>query len=202
MIYFTADTHFGHENIIRYCTRPFESAEHMDRELMHYWNCRVEPDDTVYHLGDFTLANEHQARDYFHQLNGRIFILGNAWHHDSRWLPVVEQVGTSGKQAKMGLAPFYSASHHQVTILPAMHILEFPEYGSGGHSQALVLCHYPLAVWDRRHYGSWHLHGHSHGTHQNGGLSFDVGVDCNQYRPVSMEGVIRQMKVCGWIDPK
>jgi calcineurin-like phosphoesterase family protein len=34
--------------------------------------------------------------------------------------------------------------------------------------------------------------------HQNGGYSFDVGVDANQYRPISLEGVIRQMTAYGW----
>lgn len=197
-IWFTSDTHFGHENIIRYCDRPFENVAHMDRELIASWNQCVCDNDTVYHLGDFTFGDEHKAREYFRCLNGRIWVLGNAWHHDARWLSSVGWVGTSGKQAMPGLAPFWSASHHQVHILPALHVLEFPEWGTKGHSLGVTLCHYPLAVWDRSHYGAWHLYGHSHGQHQNGGLSFDVGVDCNQYRPVSLGGVWRQMKAYGW----
>jgi calcineurin-like phosphoesterase family protein len=197
-IWFTADHHFGHENIISYCERPFANAVEMDAHMIGRWNAVVSDDDIVYHLGDFTLGDEHLARAYFRQLNGHIFVLGNAWHHDARWLPVVNIVGTSGKLAKTGLAPYYSASHHQIKILPALHVLEFPEFGKNGYSQALVLCHYPLAVWDRQHYGAWHLFGHSHGRHQNLGFSFDVGVDCNQFRPVSLAGVVRQMKVYGW----
>ena len=30
--------------------------------------------------------------------------------------------------------------------------------------QLVVLCHYAMRVWDRSHYGSWHLYGHSHGN--------------------------------------
>jgi calcineurin-like phosphoesterase family protein len=198
MIYFTSDTHFGHENIIKYCDRPFKDADHMDCALVENWNRAIGENDTVYHLGDFTFGGEKQARDYFRRLNGRIFVLGAPWHHDSRWLPSVGQINTSGKMPKTGLASFWSATHQQVTILPPMHVLEFLEYGDGHHSHGLVLCHYPLAVWDRKHYGAWHLYGHSHGTHQNGGLSFDVGVDCNQFRPVSLDGVVRQMKAYGW----
>ena len=34
MIYFTADTHFGHENVIRFCGRPYTTAAEMDEALV------------------------------------------------------------------------------------------------------------------------------------------------------------------------
>ena len=52
MIYFTADTHFGHYNVIRFCDRPFASAEEMDEAMIQNWNDRVTGNDTVYILGD------------------------------------------------------------------------------------------------------------------------------------------------------
>lgn len=51
-IFFTADLHFWHENIIQYCQRPFASADEMNSALISNWNARVTPDDTVYILGD------------------------------------------------------------------------------------------------------------------------------------------------------
>ena len=48
MIYFTADTHFGHENVIRFCGRPFSCAAEMDEALIANWNSRVKGNDTVY----------------------------------------------------------------------------------------------------------------------------------------------------------
>ena len=48
MIYFTADTHFEHENVIRFCDRPFASANEMDEAMIANWNARVRGNDTVY----------------------------------------------------------------------------------------------------------------------------------------------------------
>ena len=47
MIYFTADTHFGHENVIRFCGRPYATAAEMDEALVESWNSRVKGNDTV-----------------------------------------------------------------------------------------------------------------------------------------------------------
>ena len=52
-IFFTSDSHFGHENIIRFCKRPFNSVREMNEELIHRWNSKVRPNDIVFHLGDF-----------------------------------------------------------------------------------------------------------------------------------------------------
>jgi len=182
-LWFTSDHHFGHENIIKFCDRPFETIEEMDAELIRLWNAVVKPTDTVYHLGDFTLFGPEAASLYFAQLNGIIRVLRNPWHHDKRWIP-----------GHADMSPEYrSKTGTVVTFHPPIVVLEFPEYGDGKHPQTLVLCHYPLAVWDRKHYGAWHLYGHSHGQYQNDGLSFDVGVDCNHFRPVRLDGVARRM---------
>ncbi len=52
MVFFTADTHFGHENVIRFTERPFSSAQEMDEALIANWNARVHGGDKVYILGD------------------------------------------------------------------------------------------------------------------------------------------------------
>jgi calcineurin-like phosphoesterase family protein len=53
--------------------------------------------------------------------------------------------------------------------------------------QALVLCHYPMREWPGRDRGAWHLHGHSHGKNlPSEGKQWDVGVDVNNYRPLSL----------------
>lgn len=53
MIWFTADTHFGHTNILKPCDRPWDSVDEHDSGLIANWNGRVDPKDKVYHLEDF-----------------------------------------------------------------------------------------------------------------------------------------------------
>ena len=58
----------------------------------------------------------------------------------------------------------------------------------------IVICHYAMHTWARSHYNSWHLFGHSHGSLNHFGKTHDVGVDNNDYYPVSMEQIIEIMK--------
>ncbi|PIP83204.1 MAG: hypothetical protein CO113_03370 [Elusimicrobia bacterium CG_4_9_14_3_um_filter_62_55] len=51
-IFFTADTHFNHANVIKYCARPFASIDEMNREMIARWNAVVGPEDTVYNSYD------------------------------------------------------------------------------------------------------------------------------------------------------
>ena len=51
-IWFTADSHWGHANAIRYDKRPYESVTEMDADLLRRWNETVGSKDVVYHLGD------------------------------------------------------------------------------------------------------------------------------------------------------
>ena len=77
-VWFTADTHFGHKNIIRYCQRPFVDVEEMNRALIENWNSVVSPDDLVFHLGDFSVGGAAEWTSLLNKLNGEIFlILGN-----------------------------------------------------------------------------------------------------------------------------
>ena len=55
----------------------------------------------------------------------------------------------------------------------------------------IVLCHYAFRVWNKSHRGAWHLYGHSHGSLPDdpNSLSFDAGVDCHEFTPISYERV-------------
>lgn len=78
-IFVVSDTHFGHENIIRYCARPFTSNEEMNSVLVKNWNNTVGPKDTVYFLGDMSFGRDSRPAGYWaKKLNGNIvFVPGN-----------------------------------------------------------------------------------------------------------------------------
>lgn len=80
-LFFTADEHHGHPNIIEYCNRPFKNEQRMTRELISRHNSVVTENDIVYHLGDFAFAGPDRAnyvRSILNKLNGtHILILGN-----------------------------------------------------------------------------------------------------------------------------
>ena len=72
MVYFTADTHFGHENVIRFCDRPFSTADEMDEAMIANWNGRVKGNDTVYVyiLGDMFFRSTN-AETILQRLKGK-----------------------------------------------------------------------------------------------------------------------------------
>lgn len=61
-------------------------------------------------------------------------------------------------------------------------------------NKTIVLSHYPMRGWNRAYHGSYHLFGHEHGNMQPYGKSFDVGVDCWNFYPVSIEQVFEKME--------
>lgn len=80
-IYFIADTHFGHEAMLHYENRPFKDLKEMEEVLIRNWNETVDPEDTVFMLGDFAFGNKEEVTRLCHALNGKkTLVLGN---HDT-----------------------------------------------------------------------------------------------------------------------
>lgn len=79
--WFTSDTHFSHQNIIRFCPDSrgkFRDTDEMDEAIINNWNSRVHPEDTVYHLGDIALGPIAKSLPKVARLNGyKIAVLGN-----------------------------------------------------------------------------------------------------------------------------
>lgn len=165
--FFTADTHWNHDNIRRYSNRPFASVEEMNEALINNWNAVVGPGDTVYHLGDFSLnrgGSKKNTRTIRQRLAGNIlFIRGN---HDKD----IEQ---------------YRDCFGWIKDVAMVQV----------EKQEIFLSHYAHRVWNKSHHNAWHLYGHSHGSLLDDptSLSFDCGVDCHGYKPISFDQVRRLM---------
>ena len=172
-VFFTSDTHFYHANIINFCSRPFKNVEVMNETLIANWNSVVGPDDIVFHLGDFCLGGSAEWTNILNRLNGKIYlIVGN---HDT-------------KNLRQG---YYSHFEH---IAMQMHI----EVGK----QKIYLNHCPFLCYGGAYRDTWQLFGHVHTSKQNTGIDaprlhmlfptqYDVGVDNNNFTPVSFEQVRR-----------
>jgi calcineurin-like phosphoesterase family protein len=172
MIFFTSDTHFWHKSIIHYCNRPWATAEEMNEGLIKRWNERIKPTDTVFHLGDFCFAGITKAQEIFNRLNGILnLVKGN---HDNYKM-----------HSKLGWQNIYE----YLSLKPNIHY-EDDDGNIQQTAQQIILCHFPFLSWDGMAHGSWHLHGHCHGSlPYTGGRILDVGVDPNDWYPLSLNDV-------------
>ena len=94
MKYFIADTHFNHENIIKYCNRPFKNSKEMNEYIANKWNSVVTKGDIVYHLGDVGFGSTEELKELVGRLNGtKILIRGN--HDYKRGINGWKKVGFS-----------------------------------------------------------------------------------------------------------
>lgn len=116
MVLFTADTHFGYENIIKMCNRPFSSVEEMDETLINNWNAKVKGNDTVYILGDMFFRCTYNPEDILRRLNGKKVIVER--NYDASWMNKVDL---------------------QKYFIQVDKLVEF-SYGTRG----MTLCHYPM----------------------------------------------------------
>lgn len=170
-LWFTSDHHWGHANIIRFSQRPYADVDEMNEALIANWNRVVGEKDTVYHLGDIFMLASQEAKRIRERLNGTICLIrGN---HD--------KTADSMKQAFAWIKDY-----HELKV-------EDPDTPDG--KRRIVLCHYAFRVWNKSHHGSWHLYGHSHGSLPDdpNSLSFDAGVDCHDYAPISYARVKEMM---------
>lgn len=86
-IWLISDTHFFHQNIIKFCDRPFSSVEEMNEHMVDKWNSVVKPGDKVYHLGDVLMGpiSPGHFESFWPRLNGsKRLVVGN--HDDIKYL--------------------------------------------------------------------------------------------------------------------
>lgn len=165
-IYFTADLHFGHPNIVKHSIkRPFSDPKDIawhDEWLLQLWKGTVDKHDIIYILGDLTFLKSEDARHLLEKLPGQKFLIeGN---HDG-----------SIQAYKNYFKGVYQIK--EMTFKPTVAPFLKEDF-------KVVMCHYPMVTWNHKPHGSVMLHGHSHGkldeyNAQSMDLRFDVGIDGN-----------------------
>ena len=170
VIFFTADLHLGHKNIIKHCDRPFSSVEEMDEHIITIWNSIIGSNDNVYIIGDLIFRSNVAPQSYLNSLRGKKhLILGN---HDTAWIKKVEM------------------SKHFASVE------RLAEISDGQHK--IALCHYPLLSWNHMAKGSYMIHGHIHNNREAQYFPLlrqmpnllNAGVDINGFRPVKLDELI------------
>lgn len=164
MKFFTADLHFGHENIITSCKRPFKNATHMDKTIVRNWNRVVGEEDWVYVVGDVSMMGKNNRGFYeniMRRLKGYKVLVGG--NHDVDSLRFL--AGDRGIGFVQVAYPFLLVDEFLLWHDPVPPAVSFPHWPAiTGHVHTM-----------------WH-------THEN---CFNCGVDVNGFTPVS-EDAIRQ----------
>ena len=167
-VFFIADTHFGHANVLRFCARPFSSVEEMDEKLIENWNAKVKGNDTVFVIGDMFYRCENAAQILRRLKGKKHLILGN---HDRSWMDQVD------------LEDYF---------IGVDRILDLSD-GERGYT----LCHYPMLQWPHQK-RTFMIHGHIHNDVsfdfwpllRARERVMNAGVDVNGYEPVAFEELV------------
>jgi calcineurin-like phosphoesterase family protein len=133
-IWLISDTHLNHNNIIKYCNRPFSNPKEMNECIQSNWNETIKDGDIVYHLGDVYMGaypdENYSTERFLSSLKGRKrLILGN---HDN------------------GKDQILQNTFQKISIWRM-----FVEHG-------LMLTHVPIHPGSFRHKCSVNVHGHTH----------------------------------------
>lgn len=162
--FFIADTHFGHEAIIRYENRPFANAKEQEEQLIKKWNETVDDEDTVYVLGDFGLSDsKEETRRVCQSLKGKkILILGNHDTQDPEWYRA---------------CGFAEASPWPIIF-----------------EGFWILSHEPLYINENMPYANIYGHVHANPTYKNySRQSICVCVERTDYRPITFDEVRKKV---------
>lgn len=158
-----SDTHFSHFNIIKYCNRPFATAEEMDAKIIQNWRDIVGEKDIIWHLGDVALGpmkDKDKLTELIRSLPGyKILILGNHDHSDiNRWRDI-------------GFSEVYPFP----VIIEKFFILS--------HDIMFLNENVPLH----------NIHGHLHDKTINSKCYTNVSVECTDYKPVNLDELIKKI---------
>lgn len=201
-LFFTADQHFGHANILQYEAhrrvtpygQTFASVEAMNEALIEHWNTIVQPDDSVYCLGDFSYK-KHTIAQMLPRLHGHIIlVVGN---HDPWFKPSINgEMEQARKEAiELGFADAQREIRLELLSIGEILMAHFPYLPPNPEDEAF-LRYENLRPQPGKE--AVLLHGHVHSQWQTRRYSnmppmINVGVDVQGLRPVGAEVILGLM---------
>jgi calcineurin-like phosphoesterase family protein len=177
MIFFTSDLHFFHDNIIRYCNRPFADAEQMNRDMLSRINSVVGHDDQLVIVGDVSAGlkgRKAELSEIVRSMRGqKRLVLGNHDHLDAG---EYEAMGFASVQHWMELGDFFVV-HYPMAVNPN-DPRKLPMQERAMHHYDSVRSQFKLVIHGHIHSTGPELHGH-----------FNVAADRHMFTPVSIEQI-------------
>jgi calcineurin-like phosphoesterase family protein len=191
-LFFTADFHLFHHNVIRFDKRPFDNINEMHNAIVDGWNEVVGKDDIVIFLGDLSLTrvreDKEAVKDILSELNGIIhYVMGN---HDE-----YAEIKALGRFQTIQDYLEVKVTHPEIVGLGSKMLTK---------KESTFCCfHYPIYSWNKGHYGTYHIHGHCHGNLHHGEdasyytnrRAIDVGCMLTDYKPISYIEVIEKLEL-------
>jgi calcineurin-like phosphoesterase family protein len=164
--FFISDMHFGHERMLTYENRPFNSLAELDETLIKNWNNKIKKQYHVYVLGDVSLYHKEKTKEIINQLNGyKILIMGN--HDRHRSTKCWKDIG------------FQEVSKYPILFQDKFLLSHEPRYEIG----------------DTNLYYNIHGHLHSHGSLYRPEIFYNVCVERNNYRPVDFDVIKKKLNI-------
>lgn len=208
--FFTSDHHFFHKNIIKLCDRPFKDLDEMHTALINNWNEVVHEDDTVYVVGDFSFGRANKTREILKRLKGdKILVIGNHDFHLKDKLTGVDTFGMEIDQSNQSWSDEDIPDFHAFITISHFpyRVKYFETVGSktinvmDEHNALCEKVKIPKNIdmeFAEDDGYSWLLHGHVHKAWKikEENRMINVGVDVWDYKPVSMQTLVRVIDDC------
>jgi calcineurin-like phosphoesterase family protein len=169
-VWFWSDHHFGHNNVLKYCNRPFPSTELMRDCLIGNHNKLVGVDDITVFVGDVSFLDSHvKVNDILNQMNGyKILVLGNHDIERDRYVPY---------------------AFDEICVVKAF------QHQHNGVYINFTLTHYPFTnVPEDMYYTTINVHGHIHDKQSKEEHQINVSVEAVNYKPMNFNDILIKAK--------
>jgi len=173
LLYFTSDNHFGHRNILSHANRPFVDLKEHDEILVENWNKTIPKNGIVVFQGDFAMGLKATKLKW----------LLETLNYETIYL-------VQGNHEKDIMKKFWAREYFE----KISQRIEFEIEDENGNFKdkntkfnIIVADHFPMLSWNKSFHGSYHTYGHTHGNMKEHpwNTAYEVGVDVNNYKPVS-----------------